>query len=231
MHLAQLGDVDGEPGVVGGGLLGVAELVADLPGQVLGGGHQLAGGRVVEDQRAELGAGVVARWCRAAGRSRRRSALAAGVQADGQRVGRGVGAEPGSAGGDDPLRGRSRPWRPAGRPGRTPPARTPAGRTGRRGTRPAAAGSAPWLGSPVRRVGAAGAPQGVPVQRPVGGEVAVVAAAQLGPQPADLGVSSAEAASASSRARAVSRRPSSCRSSAAWLRGTACGRSARARPW
>ena len=36
LHLAQLGRVDGEPGVVGRGLLGGAQLVADLAGQVLG---------------------------------------------------------------------------------------------------------------------------------------------------------------------------------------------------
>ena len=56
---AQLGDVDREPGVVLGRLLGVPQLVADLPGQVLGRRDQPPGSGVVEHERAELVAGVV----------------------------------------------------------------------------------------------------------------------------------------------------------------------------
>ena len=56
---AQFGDVDREPGVVLGRLLGLPQLVADLARQVLGRRDQPPGFRVVEHERAELGAGVV----------------------------------------------------------------------------------------------------------------------------------------------------------------------------
>jgi hypothetical protein len=99
-HAAQFGDVDRERGVILGGLLGLPQLVADLPGQVLGGGRELPGGRVVEHQRAELLAGVIIGRAEQAG-DLVQPRLAPGVQADRQRVGRGVGAKPRGARGDD----------------------------------------------------------------------------------------------------------------------------------
>ena len=97
---AQFGDVDRERGVVLGGLLGLPQFLADLPGQVLGGGRELPGCRVVEHQRAELLAGVIIGRAEQAG-DLVQPRLAPGVQADRQRVGRGIGAKPRGARGDD----------------------------------------------------------------------------------------------------------------------------------
>ena len=182
---AQFGDVDREPGVVLGRPFGLPQLLADLAGQVLGGGHQPPGSRVVEHERAELGAGVVFGGAEQPG-DLVQPRLAPGVQADGQRVGRGVGAEPRRARGDDPFAEDGRLGGPL------------ADRVellqgvDQRGERVGGEPALPWP-DPGQdrlaggRVGPAGAPQREPVQRPVGGEVVVVAAAEFGAQPGDLG--------------------------------------------
>ena len=177
-HPAQFGDVDREPGVVLGGALGVAQLVAYFPGEVLGGGHDMPGGRVVEDQRAELLAGIVL------GRAEQpgdflQPYFAASVQADGQRVGGGVGAEPRGPRGDDA-------YPEDGRLGGPLADRVELlQRVHQRGERVA---PEPALPRPDPRhhrlaggrVGPAGAPHREPVHRPVGGQVSVVAAPELG---------------------------------------------------
>ena len=92
--LAQRGGVDLEPRVVERRPASAArELGADVAGQVLRRRDQPPGCRVVEDQGAELLAGVVLGGAEQPG-DLAEVGLAAGVQADGQRVGRGVGAQP-----------------------------------------------------------------------------------------------------------------------------------------
>ena len=103
----------GVAGVVGGGLLGGFQLVADPAGEVFGGGHQPAGSGVVEDQGAEVPAGLLLVRAEQPG-DRGQLDLAADVQADRQGVGGGVGAQPGVAGGDDPAGEDARPWRRSG---------------------------------------------------------------------------------------------------------------------
>ncbi len=100
--LAQLGHVDGEPGVVLTGLLRRAQLVPDVSRQVLRRRDQPPGLRVVEDQRAELGAGLVFAGAEQPG-DLGKADLAAGVQADRQRVSGGVRAQAGRPGRDHPL--------------------------------------------------------------------------------------------------------------------------------
>src|SRR5690625_6536279 len=59
-HGLEGGDVDGVTVGVGlGCFLGLAELGADVAGEVLGGGDETLGGGVVVDQGAELFAGLV----------------------------------------------------------------------------------------------------------------------------------------------------------------------------
>ena len=184
-HPAQCGDVDGERGVIGGGALGVLQLVPHLPRQVLRGGHQPPGPRLGEHQGAELLAGVVVGGAEQPG-DLAQPHLTAGIQADGQRVGRGVGAQPRQAGGDDPFPEDGRLG--GALPGRVEFLQGEHQRGERVGGEPALPRPDPrHHGLAGGRVDPAGAPQREPVQRPVGGEVAVVAAAQLGPQPAELG--------------------------------------------
>ena len=85
----------------------MSQLVADLAGQVLGGGDQSPGSGVVEHERAELGAGVVLGGAEQPG-DVVQPRLAAGIEADGQRIGRGIGAEPRCSRGDDPFAEDSR---------------------------------------------------------------------------------------------------------------------------
>ena len=89
-------------GVVGGGALGGFQLVADPARQVLRGGYQPAGSGVVEDQGAEVPAGLLLIGAEQPGDPGELD-LSADVQADRQRVGGVVGAQPGVAGGDDPA--------------------------------------------------------------------------------------------------------------------------------
>ena len=182
---AQLGDVDREPGVILGRLLGVPQLLADLAGQVLGGGHQPSGSRVVEHKRAELGAGVVLGGAEQSG-DLVQPRLAPGVEADCQRVGRSVGAEPRRARGDDAFAEDSRLGGPLADRVELLQGVDQWGE--RVGGEPALPRPDPGQDRfPGGRVGPASAPQREPVQRPVGGEVAVVAVAEFGAQPGNLG--------------------------------------------
>jgi hypothetical protein len=99
-HLAQRGGVYLKTGVVERCLLGGAELVADVAGQVLRGGDQPTGRWVVVDKRGELVSGVVFGGAEQAG-DLGEVRFAAGVEADGQHVGGGVGAQPRGARCDD----------------------------------------------------------------------------------------------------------------------------------
>ena len=160
------------------------ELDADLAGQVLGGRDQVAGLRVVEYQRAELAAGVFLAGAEQPG-DLGQAGLAAGVQADGQRIGGSVGAEPRGAGRDDPaaedvrlrgaLAGRVELLQRVHQRGERVVAETALGR--------ADLGQLLLTGL---RVGAAGAPLGEPVDRPEGMQVAVIPASQVRAQLADL---------------------------------------------
>ena len=81
---------------------GVVEFGADVPGQVLGGGHQPPLGRVVVDELRELRPGVLGCDAEEAG-DLVQVDVAVGVEADRERVLRGVGAEPRGAWDNDPL--------------------------------------------------------------------------------------------------------------------------------
>ena len=124
------------------------QLVADLAGQVLGGGHQPPGCRVVEHERAELRAGVVLGGAEQPG-DLVQPRLAAGVQADGQRVGRGVGAEPRGARGDDPFAEDGGLGGPLADRVELLQGVDQRARTGRRRTRPAGGRIRAMTGSPV----------------------------------------------------------------------------------
>ena len=230
LHLPQLGHVDGEPGVVGRGLLGGAEFVADLAGQVLGGRDEgsrrclsgfrgdgpgfagdVAGGDAEPGQCAEVGGSMCQQVSRITGRGRGhleyqgaqllagvglggaeqpgdlgQVSPAVGVQADGQGVGGGVGAQLRDPGGEDPLaEDRSFGGPLAGRVEFFQ-------RVDERGERvvPEPALRRPDPGHDLLaglRAGPAGAPLGVAVERAVGGEVGVIPAVQVTAQLADLG--------------------------------------------
>ena len=55
----ECGDVDRVAGIIGGGAFGGFQLVADVAGEVFGGGHQPAGSGVVEDEGAKVTASLV----------------------------------------------------------------------------------------------------------------------------------------------------------------------------
>src|SRR5699024_1300439 len=86
-------------GVGLGCFLGLAELGADVAGEVLGGGDETLGGGVVVDQGAELFAGLVRGEAAEAGNLVEVDS-AVGVQGDGEGVVDGVGALCGVAAGD-----------------------------------------------------------------------------------------------------------------------------------
>ena len=100
---AQRGDVDLEPRVVPGCLPGVAELGADLAGQVFRRRNQAAGAGLVIDQLAERGTGLLGGGGAEQPGGVLQPDLPCAVHADRDRVG-GVGRRLGGLpGGDDPL--------------------------------------------------------------------------------------------------------------------------------
>jgi hypothetical protein len=180
-HPPQFGGVNGERRIILGGALGPAQLLAHIPGQVLGSRYQPSCRRVVEHQRAKLGAGVVLGGAEQPG-DLAQPHLTRSVQADGQRVGGGVGAQPRGARRDDAfaedgrlggaLAGRVELFQGVDQRRERVFFGEPALRRPGPGHDRLAGG----------RIGPAGAPQRETVQRAVAGQVSVVAASQLGAQ-------------------------------------------------
>ena len=182
--LAQRRGVDLEPRVVERGLGGGGELGADVAGQVLRRRDQPPAAGLVEDQGGKLLAGVGFGGAEQAG-DLGEVGLAAGVQADGQRVGRGIRAQPRRPGRDDPPVEHRRL-------GRALADRVELlERQDQRGIRIVAE---PALRRPDPGhdrlagldVGSPGAAHREPVQRPVRPQVGVVTAVQVRAQPGDL---------------------------------------------
>ena len=168
------------------GLAGVLELGADVPGQVLGRGHQPLLSRVLVDELPQLHPSLPWVGAEEVGDLAEIDA-AAGVQADRERVLRRVGAEPRGARDHDPSGENS--GRGGGLGGLVEVLEGLHERGERVGAQQPDRGRGD-AGHPLLaggRVGAAGPPQGEAVDRPVAALVVAVAAAQLGAELGDLG--------------------------------------------
>ena len=175
--LAEFGGVDLVAGIICRGPFGGFELVPDPAGQVLRGGDQPPGFGIVEDVGAQFLAGLLLAGAEQPGH-RVQPGFPEHVQADGERVGGGVGAQPRVAGGDDAA-GEDR-----GLGGGLADRVELLQRLdqGRERVGAEAALRRSDAGQPLlsrRRVGAAGVPPGEPADRAVGLQVGVVAAVKV----------------------------------------------------
>ena len=176
-HPLQRPHVHLELGPLARGLAGVVELGADVPGQVLGRGHQALLGRVVVDELAELRARLGLGRCRGGGRSRRGRR---GRGCPGRSPARPAGCRRRAAARAGQRLAR-RGSRPALRSGcvssNVSSACTSAANGSERKSRTAVGVTRAIRSSPRVGVGAAGAPQREAVDRPVPALVVAVAVA------------------------------------------------------